>query len=56
MLRIVWAALWLQEREYILSYTEEIGDHGDELYKVNAESARDGEKDESKSDAEGGYL
>ena len=30
--------------------------HGDVLYKENAESVVDGEKDEPRSDADGGYL
>ena len=55
MLRIVGAALWLRELEYILSNAKEMRGHGDALYQDNAESAVDGEKNEPRKDADGRY-
>ena len=49
MILMVWAALWMRELEYIIGYAEEIGGHGDLLYKKNAASAVDGAKDERRA-------
>ena len=54
MLRIVLSDLWPRELEFTLSIVEKVGGHGDVLYKENAQSAMDGEKDEPRIDAYSG--